>query len=117
MNVYDGAHALARELKNCPEVIEYRAAYKKVDANKVNKKMLDDFERMRLEAYTQQMKNGKISKESEEKLNDLGSIISMNPDVSAYIQAEQRFYVIWEDILKILKDAVDVDLTFGLYKE
>lgn len=116
MNIYDKAHELARVLKDCPEVIELRSAVKKIDSNEINKKLLNDFRKLQYEAYSEQMSNGKLSKEMEEKLNNIGSIISMNPEVSSYLQAEARFGVIWEDIMKILNEAVDIDLTFGIGK-
>ncbi len=116
MNIYDKAHEFARELKDYPEVVKLREVGKKIDGNEVNKKILDDFRKLQIEAYSQQMQNGKISDKTTEKLKNLGSIISMNPSVSEYIQAEQRFSVMWEDVLKILNDAIGVDFTFGMDK-
>ena len=116
MNIYDKTHELARALKDLPETVEFRNAGKKIEGNDLNKKMLDDFRKIQIEAYTQQMQTGKMSKELSEKLQNLASVISLNPDVSAYLQAEQRFGVIWEDIMKILNDAIGVDLSFGMGK-
>lgn len=116
MNVYDKAHELAEALKECPEVIELKAASKKIEANETDKKMLKDFRKIQLEAYTEQVKNGKMSKEITEKLQNLGSVISLNPNVSAYLQSESKFGTIWEDIGKILNDAVDIKLETGLDK-
>ncbi|GAA0722127.1 YlbF family regulator [Clostridium malenominatum] len=116
MNIYDKAHEFAKVLKTCPEVIELKNSGKKIEANETNKKMLSDFRKLQYEAYSEQVKNGKLSSETENKLNNLGAIISMNSDVGAYIQAEARFGVIWEDIMKIMNDAIDVDLTFGIGK-
>jgi len=114
MNIYDKAHELARALRDSSEVIELKDAGKKIENNDKNKIMLEDFRKIQIEAYTDQMKNGKMSPELTEKLQNLASIISLNPDVSRYLQAEQRFGIIWEDIIKILNDAVGVDLTFGM---
>lgn len=116
MNIYDKTHELATELAKCPEVIEFREASKKIQSNETNKKMLDDFRKLQIEAYSEQMQKGKLTKETTEKLQNLGSIISMNPEVSSYLQKEQKFAVIWEDIMKILNDAIDVDLNFGMVK-
>lgn len=116
MNVYDKAHELAQALKECPEVIEFRDASKKIEANSTDKKMLEDFRKIQIEAYTDQVKGGKMSKETEQKLQNMGSIISLNPNVSAYLQAESKFGVIWEDIMKTLNDAIDVNLGMGFDK-
>ena len=116
MNIYDKTHEFAKELKNCPEVVQLREVGKKIQGNETNVKMLDDFRKLQFEAYSQQMQTGNISDEIKEKLNNIGSIISLNPSVSEYLQAEQRFSVMWDDVLKILNDAIGVDFSFGSTK-
>lgn len=110
MNVYDKTEELAAILKEIPEVIQYREASKKVQSNDNNKKMLEDFREMQIEAYTEQMNDGKISKKTEEKLQKLGSVIMMNPDVSNFIMAEQKFGEIWDKIMKILQGAIGIEM-------
>ncbi|RXM58069.1 YlbF family regulator [Clostridium tetani] len=112
MNLYDKAHELARVLKDCPEVVELRNTSVKMKENEDNLRMLKDFRQLQYEAYYEQLNNEKISEETETKLNKLGSIIAMNKTVSNYLEAESRFAVIWEDLIKILNEAVDVDLSF-----
>lgn len=114
MNVYDKAHELAEALKECPEVIELKNVASKIESNETDKKMLKDFRKIQVEAYTEQVKDGKMSKETTEKLQNLGSVISLNPNVSAYLQAESKFGTIWQDIVKILDDAVDIKLESDL---
>ncbi len=110
MNIYDKAHELARELKQCPEIIEFKKASEKVNSSDNSKKMLEDFRRLQIEAYTEQIQKGKISDELMEKLQNLGSVVSMNPDVASYLQAEARFGATWEDIMKILNEAVGIEM-------
>ena len=112
MNIYDDANVLAKSLKNCPEVIQLREASKKISINETNKKMLEDFRTIQMEAYTEQMQKGEVSQTVKEKFEKFGVLMGTNPDLSAYIMAEQRFSVMWEDIMKILNDAIDVDLAF-----
>lgn len=116
MNIYDKANEFAKELKNCPEVVKLREASKKIEGNAANKKMLDDFRKLQIEAYSEQMKNGKISNEITEKLKNIGAVISTNPSVSEYIQAEQKFSIIWDDLLKIMNNAIGIDFSFGMNK-
>jgi len=116
MNIYDKAHEFAAELKNCPEVVQLRAVSKKVKENETNAKILDDFRKLQFEAYSQQMQTGSILEETKEKLNNIGSIIAANPTVSEYLQAEQRFSVMWDDVLKILNNAIGIDFSFGAAK-
>lgn len=112
MNLYDKAHELARELKECPEVVELRNTSVKIKGNEDNLEMLKEFRQLQYEAYYEQLNNDKISKETENKLNKLGSVIAMNKTVSNYLEAESKFAIIWEDLIKILNDAVNVDLNF-----
>ncbi|KAJ52822.1 cell fate (sporulation/competence/biofilm development) regulator YlbF (YheA/YmcA/DUF963 family) [Clostridium tetanomorphum] len=116
MNLYDKAHELGKALKESEEVIQLNNVSKKINKNDLNKKMLNDFRKLQYEAYSEQVTNGKLSKKMEGKLKNLSSIISMNPEINAYFQVEMRFRVIWEDIIKILNEAIDIDLTFGIGK-
>lgn len=110
MNIYDKAHEFARELKNLPEVVEYRTHAKKVIENENLKKMVEDFRKVQFEAYSEQMQTGKISDSTKEKMQNVANVVMLNPEVSAYIQAEAKFAVIWEDLLKILNEAIGVNI-------
>lgn len=116
MNIYDKAHEFAKELKNYPEVVQLREVSKKVKENEINAKILDDFRKLQFEAYSQQMQTGNISDEIKAKLNNIGSTIAANPSVAEYLQAEQKFSVMWDDVLKILNEAIGIDFSFGAAK-
>lgn len=113
MNIYDNAHEFARSLKDCPEIIELREVAKKIASDENSKKMLADFRKIQIEAYTEQMQTGEMKKETLEKLQNLGAVVSLNPDVAKYFQAEATFGTMWDDVMKILNDAIGVDLSFG----
>lgn len=116
MNLYDKAHELARALKKCPEVVQLRNSSLKVKEDEEKLKILKNFRQLQYEAYYEQLNNGKISKETEEKLNNLGSKIAINKTISSYLEAESRFAIIWEDLMKILNESVDIDLSFETKK-
>lgn len=116
MNIYDKAHEFAEELKTCPEIVQLRELSKKIKGNETNVKMLNDFRKLQIEAYSQQMQNGKVSEETSQKIKNLGSIISTNSSITEYLQAEQKFSILWDDILKILNDAIGIDFNFGMDK-
>lgn len=116
MNIYDKAKELAKELADCEEVINLRKASKNIENSDSNKKVLDDFRTIQMDAYTEQMKNGKISDNTRKKFNDMGAVIMGNSSVNEYIQSEQKFTVMWQDILKILNDAIGIDFSFGVDK-
>lgn len=107
MNIYDKVHELAKELKECEEVKKFKEAKKKIESKEKSKKMVEDFRKIQLKAYSQQMEKGEPSKEVMSELQKLGSSMAVEPDVSEYMQAEVKFGVLWEDIIKILGEAVD----------
>lgn len=110
MNIYDKVNELAQELKNCPEVLNFRSAYSKISSNSTNKKMLDDFREIQIKAYQEQMEKGKVSDETMQKYQNLTSILSLNPEIAAYLAAENKFGTLWEDIMKTLNEAVGVNM-------
>ncbi|HBC96069.1 MAG TPA: hypothetical protein DC034_04630 [Clostridium sp.] len=113
MNIYDRAREFAEDLRECDEVVNLRKSNQKVEDNEDYKKILKDFRKIQLDAYSQQVQNGKVSEEVVEKFKDMGNVISANPPVDEYIQAEQKFSVMWQNILKMLNDAIGVDFSFG----
>lgn len=115
-NIYDKAHELARVLKNNEDVKKYREANKNIKNDETAKKMLDDLRKIQYEAYNEQMKSGKLSKATEERLNSLASVIGFNPKVNEFIQAEMRFSMLWEDLMKILSESIGVDLSESIPK-
>lgn len=116
MSIYDKANELAAELKDCQEVTVLRKASKEIEKNDANIKMLDDFRKIQMEAYSEQMQTGEVSQETKQKFKNMSSVISMNPAVNKYIQTEQKFSVMWQSILKLLNDAIGIDFSFGANK-
>ncbi|GAA0121539.1 MAG: YlbF family regulator [Clostridium argentinense] len=113
MNIYDKAQEFARVLKECNEVIEYRESLKKIKENADNKKMLDDFRKIQFEAYSEQIEKGELSEDTKKKLESMGSIVTLNPDIGKFLQAERNFGVMWEDIMKILTKSMGIEAEFN----
>lgn len=109
MYVYDKAHELARALKDTPEVVEYAQAVKKIEASETNKRMVEDFRRRQMEIYSIQMQGMEPSKEQMDSLTNLWNVIGLNPDIRGLMDAELKFSRLWEDIMKILNDAVGLN--------
>ncbi|AZV56217.1 YlbF family regulator [Clostridium sp. AWRP] len=116
MSISGKASELAAELKNCEEVTLLREASKEIEKSEANIKMLDDFRKIQMEAYSEQMQNGEVSEKTKQKFKNIGSVVSMNPSVNKYIQTEQRFSIMWQNVLKMLNDAIGIDFSFGTGK-
>lgn len=109
MNVYDKAHELARTLKVTPEVVEYAEAVKKINASETNKRMVEDFRKKQMELYNIQMQGMVPSKEQMDSLTNLWNVIGLNSDIRGLMESEMKFSRLWEDIMKILNDAVGLN--------
>lgn len=110
MNIYDKFNELAAELKIHPDVVAFREAALKIQADETKSKMLEDFRKIQVAAYTESMDTGKVTDETTEKMQNFASVIQTNPDINEYLQAEVRFSILFEDMMKIINDAVGVDV-------
>lgn len=108
MNVYDKAHELARSLKESPEVIEYKKSAEMINSNPANKKMVDDLRKKQFELYSYQMQGQEPPKDKVDAFNNLASVVSMNSEVNSYLQSEMKFSRLWEDIMKIMSDSIEI---------
>jgi cell fate (sporulation/competence/biofilm development) regulator YlbF (YheA/YmcA/DUF963 family) len=46
------------------------------------------------------------SKEQMDSLTNLWNVIGLNPDIRGLMESEMKFSRLWEDIMKILNEAV-----------
>lgn len=110
VNIHDYAHNLARALRESPEYRSYKAAREKIKSNAAAKQMIEDFQRRRLELQALSLEGKEPSKEKQEALSQLLTVISGHADAREYLAAEQRFGVLMGDVYKIIGDAVELDL-------
>jgi cell fate (sporulation/competence/biofilm development) regulator YlbF (YheA/YmcA/DUF963 family) len=109
MNVYDAAHQLARSLSECPEYIAYKEAKEKVKQDLQAEKMLNDLRTTQFEVQTLKL-SGKPTDEAEKKLQNLYNIVSCNSLLQNYLEAEERFAVLFSDIQKIILNRIELDI-------
>ncbi len=112
MYMYDKAHELAKALADSPEYKVLKAAKVKVNANPKTKEMLSDFKKKQFEVQTLQMSGQKLDDDKMNQIQSLYQIVSLNPDIAEYLNAEVVFSRIFSDIYKIIGDAVEIDLGF-----
>lgn len=105
-NVYDAAYALASAIKNSEEYKRLVEAKKKIEANPKNKEMLKDFHQKQLNYQTKQMMGEKADEELKQ-LQNLYRVLSINMDLSEYLQAEYSFSTLIADMYKIIGDALE----------
>ncbi|MDA8441579.1 MAG: YlbF family regulator [Peptococcaceae bacterium] len=106
MTAYDLAHALAKELSTGEEYQAFAAAKAKVKQDDANTKMLADFQIKQFEAQQYQLMGQEISREKQQELERLYSLLSLNPTIKEYLETEFRFNRLITDVQKILSEAV-----------
>ncbi|MDO5718032.1 MAG: YlbF family regulator [Tissierellia bacterium] len=109
MNIYDKAHELASAIKTSEEFKEFKDLHKEVMANEKNKEMVEDFRKKVIEYQVQNYGKEEQDQEELNKIQQLQNALMMNQDIAKYMMAEMRFSQIYDDINKILIEAIKVD--------
>ena len=110
MNPYDQAHALARSLKESEEYREFSRLQEIAYDDATNKALLDEYKKLQFKLQAKMACGEAAPQEEMQRLQQIGTLLQFNPDVSNYLMAEFRFQRMLTDIFKILADVAGVDL-------
>lgn len=110
MNPYDQAHALAKSLKESEEYREYSRLREIAYESDTNRALLDEYKKLQFRLQAKMAAGEVMPEEDFQRLQQIGTLLQFNQDVSAYLMAEFRFQRMLSDIFKILADVAGVDL-------
>ena len=110
MNPYDQAHALARSLRESAEYAEYSRLKEAAYADDTNRALLDEYKRLQFRLQAKMASGESLPPDDMQRLQQIGTLLQFNPDVSSYLMAEFRFQRMLTDIFKILAEVAGVDL-------
>lgn len=110
MNIYDEANKFAKALRENEDVVKFRELTLKVNEDKETQEILQGFREIQIEAYTQVNEKGEVSEETKKKMEEFGKVIEENDFVNEYLQAESRFSILIEDVMKLINEAIGVDI-------
>ena len=110
MNPYDQAHALAASLRESEEYREYARLKELAYADDTNRALLDEYKRLQFRLQAKMASGESLPPDDMQRLQQIGTLLQFNPDVSSYLMAEFRFQRMLTDIFKILADVAGVDL-------
>lgn len=110
MNPYDQAHQLAKSLKESEEYREYVRLRDAAYDDGTNKALLDEYKRLQFRMQAKAAAGETMPEEDLQRLQQIGTLLQFNPDVSAYLLAEFRYQRMLSEIFKILADTAGVDL-------
>lgn len=108
MNVYDAAHALAREIKDSEEYKTYKEISEEVKGNEHMATMLSDFQTRQINLQKAQMMGETLDPEEVNKAQELYDIMMKDPKMAAYFSAEMKISQILGDVSKIIGDAMNL---------
>ncbi len=106
MNVYDQAHQLAKAIKESEELKHFDGAQMQLKNKPELDKMMKDFQAKSMEIQLKQMSGEQPDAEEMQKLQQLYSIVAMDPMASAYMEAEMRFSLMMKDVYEIIGEAI-----------
>ena len=110
MNPYDQAHALAKALKESEEYREFSRLKDVAYEDATNKALLDEYKKLQFRLQAKMASGESLPQDDMQRLQQIGTLLQFNPDVSAFLMAEFRFQRMLTDIFKILADVAGVDL-------
>lgn len=110
MNPYDQAHALARAMKESEEYREMMRLKETAYESDTNRALLDEYKRLQFRLQAKVASGETMPEEDYQRLQQIGTLLQFNQDVSAYLLAEFRFQRMLSEIFKILADVAGVDL-------
>ena len=110
MNPYDQAHALARALRESEEYREYARLKDVAYDDGTNKALLDEYKKLQFRLQARMAAGETLPEDDYQRLQQIGTLLQFNPDVSAYLMAEFRFQRMLSEIFKRLADVAGVDL-------
>jgi len=110
LNVYDQAHALARNLRKHPDVVALWDARARIDADPEAKKMFDSFMQKSLELQKKELSGEAVSQDEKEQLEKLAEIVFLHSDIRAFHEQSLRVERLLHDIYGIISRAVQPDI-------
>lgn len=110
MNPYDQAHALAKSLKESEEYREYKRLREIAYEESTNRALLDEYKKLQFRLQAKMAAGETMPEEDYQRLQQIGTLLQFNSDVTAFLMAEFRFQRMLSDIFKILADVAGVDL-------
>lgn len=110
MTVYDGAHALARVIRESEEAAECQRLRDIAEADDTNRALLHEYKRLQASLQLQAMGGPQVAEDEMQRFSQIASLLYMNNDVQAYLMAEMRLQKMLADVFKIISEAGGINM-------
>ena len=91
MNPYDQAHTLAKALKESEEYREYKRLRDVAYEESTNRALLDEYKKLQFRLQAKMAAGETMPEEDYQRLQQIGTLLQFNSDVTAFLMAEFRF--------------------------
>lgn len=112
MNVYDEANSLAQALRESDEYKRYKEAEASLKQDKERWNIARDYAKKQMGMQSKQMMGQELTPEEVSAYNTLTQTVLGIPAIADYFQSQMYFGMIFQDIMGIISDAVDLDPGF-----
>ncbi|MBQ8920204.1 MAG: YlbF family regulator [Acidaminococcaceae bacterium] len=106
MTVYDCANELAREMRATREFAVLKEAKERLAVEPDTKALVNKFMQLGQEVEIARYQKKEIPAGKEAEFNDMMRTLSLNPLAMNYLNAFQRFQLMFQDVSKTITDVV-----------
>ncbi|MDK2785148.1 MAG: hypothetical protein PWQ41_932 [Bacillota bacterium] len=114
MEVYDEAHALARNLRASDAFQRLVKAKEALEAQPEKLERVKEFKAREFEVQAQTLAGGKVAEEKLKALQQMADLLLLDPVAREYLESEAKFARLFADVQKIILDAVKEWKPFGM---
>lgn len=112
-NPYDHAYGLARAIRQTNEFTTLQHLKKQIEENETYKEMLLSYHQLHIEIQTIRMQGIDPTPEFKERAEKTTLAIQGIPVIMEYLQAEERFSILVNDLQKIVLEPVQEIMDFS----
>ena len=107
MNFYDNINNLVAAFKKIPEYTEYMQLKENLKSNEKTYEMLKNFKEKQSEVQISYINGQEVSKEKQEEMENLYSIVAQNSDCRRILECEMKINIILADLQKSMGEAIE----------
>lgn len=107
---YQAVHTLARELRESPEVREYKRLKNIVEENDTTRALIKEYKRLQMTVQVSAMSGQSVANDEMSRFQQISSLLYAGTDTSQYLLAELRLQQALADIYNIIAQATGITL-------
>ncbi len=107
---YDAANRLANQLRETPEVLEYKRLKTIVEESETTRALLKEYKRLQMTVQVSAMSGQSVPAEEMSRFQQISSLLYAGTDTSQYLLAELRLQQALADIYNIIAKASGISL-------